>query len=54
MEYALFKGFNKVGIFPNYESAKKAINGDGIYNICAIKAINGKLTILSREAIRIG
>ncbi len=53
MEYVLFKGFNKVGFYPNYESAKESIKGIGIWNICGVKSIEGKLKIVSRESIRI-
>lgn len=51
MEYALFLGFAKIGIYPNYEEAKEAINGAGIWNICAVKPNNGKLTIINRETV---
>lgn len=49
MSYALFLGFNKIGIYPNFEEAKAAINGRGIWNLCTIQTINGKFKIVSRE-----
>lgn len=51
MEYALFLGFDKFGIYPNFEEAKAAINGKGIWNICSIHPVNGKLKVYSRETI---
>lgn len=51
MSYALFLGFSKIGIYSNFEEAKAAINRKGIWNICAIQPVNGKLKIFSRETI---
>lgn len=52
MEYVLFLGFKRVGSFyPNFDEAKKAIDQNGIWNICAVKPINGKLVITSRETV---
>lgn len=51
MEYALFLGFNKVGIYPSSEKAKSAINGKGIWNICYIQPVNGKIKVVSRETV---
>lgn len=53
MEYALFLGFQRIGtLFPNIEEAKKEIKESGIYNICGVLPIDGKLKIVSRESIR--
>lgn len=49
MSYLLFKGFNLIDTYPTETEAKKAINSKGIWNICAIKLINGKLTVINRE-----
>lgn len=51
MSYALFLGFSKIGIYSNFEEAKGAINGKGIWNICYIQFVSGKLKIFSRETI---
>lgn len=51
MEYVLFLGFNKIGIFPNEDSAMKAIDAKGIYNVCGFVAIDGKLKIVSRKSV---
>jgi hypothetical protein len=52
MEYVLFLGLQRIGsVYPNIDEAKKAINQKGIWNVCAITPINGKLSIISRETI---
>jgi hypothetical protein len=52
MDYVIFKGFEKVGgFYPNPEEAKSAIDGKGIYNICAVISVDGRLKITSRESV---
>ncbi len=54
MDYVLFLGTERIGtMYPNFESAKSQISGNGIWNICGVKAIDGKLKIVSRESILI-
>ena len=56
MEYALFIGFNRIGsLYATPEDAKRAIdkNVKGIYNICGVRAIDGKLKVVTRETITI-
>ena len=52
MEYVLFLGFERVGsFFPSVEDAEQAINGKGIWNICGVLQIEGKLKIVTRKSI---
>jgi hypothetical protein len=52
MEYALFLGLQKVGsLYPNPEEAKLAITSKGIWNICGVVPVDGKLKIVSRLTI---
>ena len=52
MEYVLFLGFERVGsFFPSVEDAEQAINGKGIWNICGVIPIEGKLKIVTRKSI---
>lgn len=51
MDYALFKGLDKIGIFPNREAALEAIKGPGIWNICMVVPVNGRLELRDRETI---
>jgi hypothetical protein len=52
MEYVLFLGMKKVGsMYPNIEEAKKAINGKGVWYVCGIVPVDGKLRIANRESI---
>ena len=52
MEYVLFLGFKRVGSFyPTIEDAEQAINGKGIWNICGVLPIDGKLKIVNRKSI---
>lgn len=52
MDYVLFKGFERIGSFyPNVESAKDAITGAGIYNVCGVVGENGKIKIVTRESV---
>lgn len=52
MDYVLFLGFKRIGSFyPNAEEAKRAINQDGIWNICGVNAKDGKLVIVTRESV---
>ena len=52
MEFTLFKGFTRIGsIYFTFEEAKKAIDGAGIWNICGVVPVDGKLKIVSRQTI---
>lgn len=56
MYYALFIGFNRTGsLYATPEEAKNAINKEvkGIYNVCGVKEIAGKLRVVTRETITI-
>ena len=56
MDYALFIGFNRIGSFyATPEDAKNAIDKSvkGIYNICGVLAIDGKIKVVTRETITI-
>lgn len=52
MEYALFRGFDRIGgLYPTPEDAKQAIDGVGIWNVCRVAALGGKLRIVGRETV---
>lgn len=52
MDYVLFLGFKRKGsFFPNIEEAENAIDSNGIWNICGVVPINGKLTIVTRKTL---
>ena len=52
MEFVLFKGFERVGsMYPTVEDAEKEIQGKGIWNVCGVIPIDGKLKIVSRKSI---
>ena len=54
MEFVIFKGFQRIGSFyPTVEEAKKEIVKTGIYNICQVEPINGKLKIVNRITIKV-
>lgn len=53
MEYVLFRGFKRIDSFyPTVEKAKNEIAETGIYNICQVETINGKLKIINRITIK--
>ena len=53
MEYVLFIGFKRIGSFYHtIEEAKKEITETGIYNICQVETIDGKLKIINRITIK--
>jgi hypothetical protein len=52
MEFTLFKGFDRIGfMYFTFEEAKAAISGPGIWNICGVIPVGGKLKIISRQTI---
>lgn len=52
MEYVVFLGFLRMGgTYPTPEDAEAIIKGSGIWNICGVKPINGKLKIITRKTI---
>ena len=52
MEYTLFRGFERVGsMYFTPEEAEAAIDGVGIWNVCGVVPIDGKLRIISRKTI---
>ena len=54
MEYALFRGFTRIGYFYfSIDEARAAIDGPGIWSICTVLPIDGKLKIVNRETVKI-
>jgi hypothetical protein len=52
MEYTLFRGFERVGsMYFTPEEAEAAIDGAGIWNVCGVVPVDGKLIIVSRKTI---
>jgi hypothetical protein len=52
MEYVVFLGLKRVGsIYPNIDEAKKVITTSGIWNVCAVDSVDGKLKIITRQTI---
>jgi len=51
MEYVIFKQFKRLGgLFATPEEAKACATEKGIYNLCAVEPIDGRLVIISRES----
>lgn len=54
MDYVLFKGMKRIGSFyPNEDEARKAIDSSGIWNICMVTSVDGKLQIVNRISVNI-
>lgn len=54
MGYVLFLGLTRVGgIFPTFEDAKQLAQAKGIWSICQIEPIDGKIKIVSRETFSV-
>lgn len=52
MEFTLFRGFDRIGsVYFTFEEAKAAIYGAGIWNVCGIVPIDGKIKIVSMHTI---
>ena len=54
MEYVLFLGMKRVGsVYPNIDEAIKNANSKGIWNVCGIDAVDGKIKIVTRKSFKI-